>query len=318
MQLTLLYEKKDGKYELTYMDEFIDQLLREDRVCDTILPRLTKRHVLEEMGDLEPRVSTLEEELDKSESEEESTSSDEEEEEDGVPRKEVLNGQKDQVPVDKLMPTSNGTSIPKDQVPSEVLEAPVLVGNKADRERTSDRDIERERDRPRDRYRDRSRSRDVDRSDRHRHRDRSRERDRYVDRDRSDRYGDRDRYRTRSRDRGYRDRSRDYRRRSRSRSRSRSPPRRRDSTTEKREEKEPEALFLDSPSLETKKKKDWSSKKVGSLFKKTKAPSEDSGSKRAKKSDDTGERKGGAAAESMSIEETNKMRISLGLKPLRQ
>lgn len=300
------------------MDEFIDQLLRKDRVCDTILPRLTKRHVLEEMGDLEPRVSTLEEELDKSESEEESSSSDEEGEEDGVPRKEVLNGQKDQVPVDNQMPTLNGTSMTKAQVQPEVLEAPDIIGNKADKERTSDR--ERERDRPRDRYRDRSRSRDVDRSDRRRHRDRSRERDRYIDRDRSDRYGDRDRYRDRSRDRDgrrYRDRSRDHRRRSRSRSKSRSPPRHRNSG-DKREEKEPEALFLDSPSLETKKKKDWSSKKVGSLFKKTKAPAEDSGRKRAKKSDDTGERKGGAAAESMSIEETNKMRISLGLKPLRQ
>ncbi len=48
---------------LTYMDEFIDQLLTEDRVCDIILPRLTKRHVLEELGELPARVSILDDEL---------------------------------------------------------------------------------------------------------------------------------------------------------------------------------------------------------------------------------------------------------------
>lgn len=45
------------------MDEFVDSLLREDRVCDTILPRLTKRFVLEERGELEKRVSMLEQEM---------------------------------------------------------------------------------------------------------------------------------------------------------------------------------------------------------------------------------------------------------------
>ena len=33
------------------MDEFVDQLLTEERVCDIILPRLAKRQVLEENGD---------------------------------------------------------------------------------------------------------------------------------------------------------------------------------------------------------------------------------------------------------------------------
>jgi pre-mRNA-splicing factor 38A len=53
----------DGKHVIIFMDVFIDDLLRKDRVFDTILPRLTKRHVLEELGDLEPRVSSLEQEL---------------------------------------------------------------------------------------------------------------------------------------------------------------------------------------------------------------------------------------------------------------
>ncbi|KAJ3152631.1 hypothetical protein HDU89_001324 [Geranomyces variabilis] len=52
-----------GDFDLTYMDEFVDDLLRSDRVCDTILPRITKRHILEETGELEPRVSPLEEDL---------------------------------------------------------------------------------------------------------------------------------------------------------------------------------------------------------------------------------------------------------------
>ncbi|KAG8744760.1 hypothetical protein FRC10_009525 [Ceratobasidium sp. 414] len=41
------------------MDEFVDQLLTEERVCDTILPRLTKREVLEETEGLAPRPSAL-------------------------------------------------------------------------------------------------------------------------------------------------------------------------------------------------------------------------------------------------------------------
>merc|ERR1739846_38206 len=51
---------RDGKYHLSHMDEFIDQLLREDRVTDIQLPRLQKRHVMEENNDLDSRVSSLE------------------------------------------------------------------------------------------------------------------------------------------------------------------------------------------------------------------------------------------------------------------
>jgi pre-mRNA-splicing factor 38A len=57
------YKNRQGKFELTYVDEFIDKLLREDRVCDVILPRIQKRHVLEETEQLEPRVSALDEDL---------------------------------------------------------------------------------------------------------------------------------------------------------------------------------------------------------------------------------------------------------------
>ena len=46
-------------YYLTYIDEFVDQLLNEERVCDIILPRLPKRTVLEENGELASRQSLL-------------------------------------------------------------------------------------------------------------------------------------------------------------------------------------------------------------------------------------------------------------------
>ncbi|THH10000.1 hypothetical protein EW145_g1621 [Phellinidium pouzarii] len=48
-----------GGYTLTYMDEFVDQLLNDERVCDTILPRIPKRGVLEENDELGPRKSLL-------------------------------------------------------------------------------------------------------------------------------------------------------------------------------------------------------------------------------------------------------------------
>ncbi|TDL25056.1 PRP38-domain-containing protein [Rickenella mellea] len=46
-------------YTLTYMDEFVDSLLNEERVCDLILPRMTKRDVLEENSEIGPRKSLL-------------------------------------------------------------------------------------------------------------------------------------------------------------------------------------------------------------------------------------------------------------------
>jgi pre-mRNA-splicing factor 38A len=62
-----------GGVHLTYMDEFVDSLLNELRVCDTALPRLTKRVVLEDSELLDPRTSELqsefEEELEREEEE---------------------------------------------------------------------------------------------------------------------------------------------------------------------------------------------------------------------------------------------------------
>lgn len=57
-------QNRMGEYEIVHMDQFIDDLLREERVLDIILPRIQKRHVLEENGELEPKISALDDDLD--------------------------------------------------------------------------------------------------------------------------------------------------------------------------------------------------------------------------------------------------------------
>jgi len=56
-------QKRDGNFVLSHMDEFIDSLLHDERVCDVQLPRIQKRMVLEENNDLEARLSVLEDDL---------------------------------------------------------------------------------------------------------------------------------------------------------------------------------------------------------------------------------------------------------------
>jgi hypothetical protein len=56
-----------SSYIITYMDEFIDSLLVSDRYCDVIIPRIKERYILEDLGQLDLRVSTLEEELEEEE-----------------------------------------------------------------------------------------------------------------------------------------------------------------------------------------------------------------------------------------------------------
>ncbi|XP_023242512.1 pre-mRNA-splicing factor 38A-like [Centruroides sculpturatus] len=45
------------------MDQFIHELLHEERVCDIFLPRIQKRQVLEKCNYLEPRISALDDDL---------------------------------------------------------------------------------------------------------------------------------------------------------------------------------------------------------------------------------------------------------------
>lgn len=62
---------KMGELEAVHMDEFIDELLHEERFADIILPRIQKRHVLEETNQLEPRTSALDDDLEEMETDEE-------------------------------------------------------------------------------------------------------------------------------------------------------------------------------------------------------------------------------------------------------
>eukprot|EP00035_Acanthoeca_spectabilis_P013659 m.254887 g.254887 ORF g.254887 m.254887 type:complete len:393 (-) comp15944_c0_seq4:1268-2446(-) len=55
--------KRDGGFELIHVDEFIDELLTEERVCDIILPRISSRFALEMYQDLDPYDTSLLDEL---------------------------------------------------------------------------------------------------------------------------------------------------------------------------------------------------------------------------------------------------------------
>lgn len=57
-------QNRNGQFEILHMDEYIDELLRSDRVCDIILPRIQKRNILEENNEIEPKVSALDDDLD--------------------------------------------------------------------------------------------------------------------------------------------------------------------------------------------------------------------------------------------------------------
>uniref|UniRef100_A0A8C7SJL0 Pre-mRNA-splicing factor 38B n=1 Tax=Oncorhynchus mykiss TaxID=8022 RepID=A0A8C7SJL0_ONCMY len=73
-------QNRNGEFELQHVDEFIDELLHSERMCDIILPRLQKRQVLEEAELLDTRISALEEDLDEVETSDEEDEEDEEEE----------------------------------------------------------------------------------------------------------------------------------------------------------------------------------------------------------------------------------------------
>nr|CAG4652182.1 EOG090X0DXI [Triops cancriformis] len=171
----LRYQNREGKFELIHMDEFVDQMLREERVCDVILPRIQKRHVLEEGNDVEPRVSALEEALEMDEDEEMDSDT--------------------AAPMEEEKPPKSSKD--KDRHRQKTKEK-----DRDDRKRHRSRSREREReDRDRKRVRSRSRTPERDR-DRHRISDRRRKSPERRDRDRETK----DR---RDRDRDEKDRSRD-------------------------------------------------------------------------------------------------------------
>jgi pre-mRNA-splicing factor 38A len=62
---------REGRFALTHLDQFVDDLLTKERVCGTSLKKLPNRSVLEDLGYLEPRESPLGDEIDRSDEEEE-------------------------------------------------------------------------------------------------------------------------------------------------------------------------------------------------------------------------------------------------------
>ncbi|EAZ63783.2 hypothetical protein PICST_52656 [Scheffersomyces stipitis CBS 6054] len=64
-------------YRLTYFDEWIDNMLLQERVMDIILPRLTPRRNLVEKGLLEPRTYAVRDEIEEEEVDQSKNSDDE-------------------------------------------------------------------------------------------------------------------------------------------------------------------------------------------------------------------------------------------------
>lgn len=224
-------QNRQGQFELVHMDELIDELLTEERVCDIILPRIQKRYVLEENNEIETKVSALDDDLEDGME----TSGDEEEEE--------VQPQRDPY---ALIPSDTHRSKKRD----DTRRSPVRRGRSPDRENAKERDRKhREKDRERVKperergHRERSRSREKEKERRHRsksppirasHREREKDREkksRRIDRDQERVYEreqergferDHERGYDRDHDRGYdRDYERDLKRRERDRERDR-------------------------------------------------------------------------------------------------
>ncbi|BES96782.1 PRP38 family [Nesidiocoris tenuis] len=195
----LRYQTREGTFMLTFMDEFIDQLLHEERMYDVILPRIQKRHVLEEANELDSRVSALDDDAD--------DNVDSSGDEDDQPPPEKSSSRREDRKSGRASPVATGREKERDRSKErERRHRPEREREREGREKVRDRGEKvRARSRSRDRPRHRSRSADRGRMD-HRGggmRDRDRERD-HVDRD----HGDRDR----DRDRDYGDRDREYHR----------------------------------------------------------------------------------------------------------
>ncbi|EGR33101.1 pre-mRNA splicing factor, putative [Ichthyophthirius multifiliis] len=61
----LRFRNLNGSFCIFYMDEFVESLINQEVYIDTLLPHIIKRHILEETGKIQPRVSPLEELLEK-------------------------------------------------------------------------------------------------------------------------------------------------------------------------------------------------------------------------------------------------------------
>lgn len=176
----LRHQNRAGNYEIIHMDEFIDQLLREDRVCDIILPRIQKRCILEENNELDPKVSALDDDLDEEGSDDD---------DDADQENEGGGGGSSSRP---MLSSRRGHNDSDDRIRDDPYDK---KKHKKDERKKDDRKDAQQRERRRSRSHDRRKSKNDRYSDRDYDRDRGRS-DR--DYDRYDRRENRDRDRKRS------------------------------------------------------------------------------------------------------------------------
>lgn len=168
----LRFQNRQGAFEVVHMDEYIDQLLREERLCDIILPRIQKRHVLEENNEIEVKVSILDDDIDDG-----GSSSEDEVNEDG----EIHD--KNRMDVDYH--SSKYDSYYRD---SEKERDKRYRSEKSTKDRGRERSRSKERERRHRSKSPRHKDREYERDrDRHKDYDRDKHRDRGDRRDRSDR-----------------------------------------------------------------------------------------------------------------------------------
>ena len=63
----IIYRDEENHFTIMHIDEIVDKLLHDEFICSIGLPRITRREVLENNGELEPRISVLQHELDQEE-----------------------------------------------------------------------------------------------------------------------------------------------------------------------------------------------------------------------------------------------------------
>jgi len=143
-------KNRSGEFEVFHMDEYIDELLREERVYDVIMPRIQKRHVLEENNQLEPRISALDDDM-------EMDSDEEEEEEDA----DDYRGSPDKNNRDQDRPRKSPSPYRRRSRSPEKRRGERDRDNRDNRDK--DRDTRGDREHGRERHRDRERDRDNDR-----------------------------------------------------------------------------------------------------------------------------------------------------------
>ncbi|KAL3286309.1 hypothetical protein HHI36_000818 [Cryptolaemus montrouzieri] len=151
-------QNRDAQFEMIHMDEFIDELLRDERVCDVILPRIQKRHILEENNEIEAKISALEDDLDEDMDLEDDSKY---QLEDLIPEKKERDRKRDRSRSRERRRRSRSHSRER---------------HKKDKDRKDRKDREREKEKDR-------KDRDRDRKDKDR-KEKKREDDRYRDRDR--------------------------------------------------------------------------------------------------------------------------------------